>query len=477
MASDSAAAGDVVMRVGTLGCVALLVACGGDEGGGADLGDGEVRPDGSDVIEGDEVTAEDPYAIAASVPREALSDAIGRARCAFDARCEVGFAGVPASECVALAGAHAWYAEAITRLELEGFAYDPAATSECLRALASRPCDEVGARGELAQRDDGRDYFMRIDELDWYALPACRAALLGDGGPGEACLYNVECASGRCSTNGSIYACGQCVAATTCDTFEVCAADEICDLTTSTCVTRAARGEPCRGDRECRPGLRCEGGDLATGVFGVCAGLGELGRTCDTANFGAAWCPLGTRCDGRNCVAAQTTYADVGEPCGDAGACRPGLRCFYDDTPTCERLGEGDACSHGNLRVSPLARTDGCPLDLVCSEDEVCARPVVADGACRSSRDCDNGLFCEPESRQCKPRLGEGEVCSAYPYGQECAYPFTCVGSRLFGTDDGTCSRGADPGDSCSGNEDCGPDIECTSEGRCYLFGSYFGCQ
>ncbi len=462
-------------------CVAVVfAACGDDANNLGDVaGDGEVRPDGDAPSDASEVD-EDPYAIAASVPRADLSGALGRARCHFDERCGVGFAGLAAAECIAVAGSYAWHVEAIDRMAGAGFTYDPVATSECLRALASRPCDEVGPRNEASQRDDGRDYFMRIDELDWYPIPACRAALMADGAAGDACLYNIECSSGRCSTNGSIYSCGVCLApASPCTTFDACAADEICDLATSTCVPRASRDEPCRGDRECRPGLRCEGGDLATGVFGACTGLGEVGRSCDTANFGAAWCPLGSRCNGQTCVAAQTTYVDVGGPCGEGGGtCRPGLSCAYDlETPICERLEAGDACSHGNLRVSPLARTDGCPIDLVCNEDEVCAVPVAADGACKTPRDCGDGLFCEQTSKRCTPRLGEGAVCSAYPYGQQCAYPFTCVGSRLFGTDDGICARGADPGESCVGKEDCGPDIECSSEGRCYPFGSYFGCR
>jgi len=287
---------------------ATLAACGGDGGQAADVaGDGtgdtatsDLLADGQDGGEG-----ADPFTIVGAVPRASLQDALGRARCAFDARCGVGFAGVPAETCVQLASTYSWYAEAITRMEHRGLAYDADAMGDCLRHLASRSCDAVGPVNDVVgRRDDGRDYFLRVDALDWFLVAACRRALLGDRPVGDGCFSHIECASGRCSGDGS-WSCGVCVAATTdpCDDFGQCGADGICDLATGACVARAARGEPCRGDRECLPGLRCDGGDLATGAFGVCDGLGEVGRACDTANFGAAWCPLGSRCDGSTCVA------------------------------------------------------------------------------------------------------------------------------------------------------------------------------
>ncbi|MCA9514894.1 MAG: hypothetical protein KC635_08130 [Myxococcales bacterium] len=469
---------------------ALLAACGGDGGAGEATGAAgdTAAPDGlasdatADTADGDDGAA---FAIVGAVQEDALADALGRARCAFDARCGVGFAGVPAESCVRLAGAYSWYAEAVDRMIGRGMVYDADAMGDCLRYLAARPCDEVGpVNRPLGDRDDGRDYFLRVDELDWYPVAACRRALLGGRAAGEGCLYHVECASGRCSGDGS-QSCGVCVApSAACDWFDQCGVDGICDLATGACVARAARGEACRGDRECRAGLRCDGGDLATGTYGVCAGLGEPGRACDDANFGSAWCPLGSRCYGSTCVAVPALFADAGEPCGPyerAATCLPDATCDSaggdGESRVCARRGVGDDCRYDNPRVSPLARTDGCPIELVCDDDQTCAEPAALGASCRSSRDCASGAFCEPESRRCVARLGEGATCSAYPAGQECAYPYTCVGSRLFGTDDGTCAVGADPGADCVGKEDCGPDLECSSEGRCYAVGAYFGCR
>lgn len=441
-------------------------ALGADGVDGVD-GVGDVGPDGG---------VADPFVVPSAVPIAELADAFGRARCAFDARCEVGFVGAEPEACIASAGAYAWMGEVVQRQVARGrSSYDAEAMGACLQWLAARPCGEVGQLNWDNGVDGGRSYFTRDVAPDWLREPSCRAAFLGDGEAGEGCMHGVECKTGTCfGADRGI--CGVCAASgATCAWGDACPADERCDQAAGRCVPRAERGEACGRDADCLPHLRCEG---APPGVGTCGSLPRVGEACDDGNFGSALCAVGARCRGSMCTDFEgAVLAGDGEACGSERACRPGLSC---KDLVCVAAGVGDKCSYSHQTDSLLDKYDGCPPDLVCGANEKCAVAKAAGETCRDTRDCGRGLYCEGTRKVCEARLGEGAVCSAYPTGGECAYPLVCVGSRLFGTRDGTCQLGAKPGERCTGKEDCAADLTCTSSSpeTCAFYGSSFlGCR
>jgi hypothetical protein len=178
---------------------------------------------------------------------------------------------------------------------------------------------------------------------------------------GSACRFDMQCASGACSSASD--ECGTCVAAlaegAACDRDgkaprcmigtscvdgtcrkdvarkdgEACSAAYECRSRTCTngkCAPRPAAGEACAPDalHSCADGLTCVAG-------GTCAPLPKEGDACLDGNQ----CATGFLCNSGKCE--RLRHAKGGEACGGAVVCAAG-RCVEGRCP--EVLADGAAC-------------------------------------------------------------------------------------------------------------------------------------
>jgi hypothetical protein len=420
---------------------------------------GDAAPETDAVA--DVAVVDDPFTVPASVPRGAIADALGRARCAFDERCGVGFAGTDPATCVAVASRDPWIVHGLAGMEARGdYFYDPVTMGTCLRAIAAQPCGRITAA----------DYFQEIWIDGWLHLPGCREALFTHEPTTEAsgCINGIECASGLCEVENGLTQglCRVCLpAGASCEAPFDCLPYERCDA--GRCVTRGDIGAVCASDLDCLRGTRCDAG--------TCVALSIGGRCSDEGG-----CPIGSECDNDDlCTPSPSpTYVTVGGVCDDERECRPDLRCNTN-------VGQGkcvprNPCSFWSLSDSEHGHGDLCAEGLECNSHDVCAVPRGEGDECDNSVDCTAHLYCE--ARTCVPRRAEGETCTAYPSGLRCEAPLRCVGSELAGgPDDGICAPGAALGAPCEGKEDCMTGLSCDTYGtwHCELAQNrlYFGCR
>ncbi len=112
--------------------------------------------------------------------------------------------------------------------------------------------------------------------------------------------------------------------------------------------------------------------------------------------------------------------------------------------------GQGEAC------VAPNA--DSCLEPLRCI-DGTCVVEAIEDGACASSGDCADALYCARHTGDgqrdprpvCRPRGGEGEACMRAD--GSCLYPLRCI--------DGTCRQRSAADGPCSTDTDCATSLFC----------------
>lgn len=208
------------------------------------------------------------------------------------------------------------------------------------------------------------------------ALDVCKPILAGALAPGEACVSDAQCDSGRCMHSSD---CG-------------------------TCARRVGVGQPCNAfnahwtdDTDASPFALCEEG---------------------------AWCPRLTQdqLDAGLRMSTCVASGKVGADCDDLdllygqSSCAKGFECRYvGSQPRCVApKSEGDACDE----------TKECASDLVC-RDHVCARYAAEGEACGAEGggalvvapdDCIGTLACSPSAHTCEaptlgPLKGPGEPC------------------------------------------------------------------
>lgn len=238
------------------------------------------------------------------------------------------------------------------------------------------------------------------------AIPACRAALAGDGAPGEPCDERA----------------GGCVVDAYCD---VPLGQPECDFV---CIAGRAAGEPCDFDAQCALGPALDGHCAMGPDGGTCAPLALQGGA-------AVGQPCGRIVDGghRLVGCALGGWCDV-----EAGVCRP-------------TLAVGDACA-----------PDGAPCQVGdCDGLGRCDAPAITEevGAACADRDLPRcnpfaGLGCDFESGVCVPSAGrQGQPCG-FAGGAICREGLYCRGATCEPTvpPGGDCDPG-DEYDPCAGGE------------------------
>lgn len=251
--------------------------------------------------------------------------------------------------------------------------YDGASALRCLDSLAALPCDETSREARAP-------------------IEACARMFRGRLEVGEACEFDLECASGSCDEApcpadrccaGTCLATRVAAAGAPCTRDDECALDAFCS-SQRTCTPLAGRGQPCRLDAHCESGLACIGASELQD--GACRALPLLGESCPYMRCAE----LGAMC---NSASLCVPVGLPGAPCAtDADCslftlCGPSNLCI--DVP---RLGEpcdftcaGEAwCSQGTC-VAPLENTAPCTADnqcasLYCEEgvafDQCADRPI-----------------------------------------------------------------------------------------------------
>lgn len=254
---------------------------------------------------------------------------------------------------------------------------------------------------------------------------------------GEACAFDDQCETGRCSADPDTEACGE-------------------------CVTIAALGQPCTGAHQgcstsavCRDGVcqslrKIEGDECALGAKGYDY------EECDVELY----CAPTVRW-GMHGVCARRS--PIGERCGDGVPCALGLWCDHEDEacmlPIPGACGFGHVCHHG----------------FTCGDDGVCHPGTLAEGAPCGLVDgsfirneCGPGLICGSaplpnggtSSTTCVPLPGKGEPCVR----ESCGEGLFCLVSRITSTDR-VCDTPRGEGEACS-NEfyygiACAEGLEC----------------
>jgi hypothetical protein len=249
-------------------------------------------------------------------------------------------------------------------VEMGKVKYDGDAARRCADAIAGQSCTVSS------------DLLRSPDE--------CWAALRGTVDDGGACALDAECLSQLCGI-------GQC------DPGSACC--------TGSCIGGRAPGSvalggSCRGDGECRIGLRC--------TAGACAPLQKLGEACS----GSTSCA-----EGLTCRDVCTALPGLGELCD--GECRD-IDAFCS-RGKCVKLGlSGDLCGpdvecsgyYSCDATSHCVLQGGIPLGATCQARELCAGPA---GLCVVPPGESTGV--------CKQIVSDGDACDA---NRVCVSPGTC---------------------------------------------------
>lgn len=334
----------------------------------------------------------------------------------------------------------------------------------------------------------------------------CIAGCIQDGD----CPADKYCAAGGSCETGCRQ--GTCAAGELCDlttrtcieacTVSQCAAlGQTCDTTTGQCVDRTGKGlcESCTsGSDECGgPGDRCHplGGSFVCTFACETDDDCSAGFRCAALTTAAKGCiPQGGTCTG--CLLSGCTAGEVCNP--DSTMCQPGIDscrlCTADfecgDGSVCTdfggrdrclpRCGAGGTCDSGytcdtatNLCLPDSGSCTSCTLDpSSCAAGLVLDEDKCACVECISNSDCSSGEACALGTGQCLPGSGQcasSNECSGACVGAQDGLPGVCV----------ECASAADcnPGAACTNYEcvdcncpigqQCQPDGSCLDPDRC----------
>jgi hypothetical protein len=172
-----------------------------------------------------------------------------------------------------------------------------------------------------------------------------------------------------------------------CDAFSIC--HDASDCFENVCTHRPLRGEPCRSDRFCTTGSRCN-------AAGTCAAVVGPGCGCDDGSA----CPLAFRCIGGSCQRVGIAT----QACTDARDC------------------DGTACVDGHCFLRTLGRA--CSLSLPCDEGHcrphgigTCTATIPTGGGCFDDPyGCDDSEMCIDYTTFCAlPTEAQNPCVPGYP--------------------------------------------------------------
>ncbi|MFO0615300.1 MAG: hypothetical protein U0414_22090 [Polyangiaceae bacterium] len=255
---------------------------------------------------------------------------------------------------------------------------------------------------------------------------------------GEACGFDAQCASARCSADPDQGQCGTCV--TLVALGEACDGQDLACARSASCVSSVCKtnkkdvGDACAvGPKgtdfgDCDDELYCAPDD---GSFtnGHCRPHLALGEACVFS-----WtCAAGTTCDGTtgkceipdpsNCF-LHPYLCGEGQYCSQAGVCAPakltaGAICGISNG----MIVDGE-CAPGLVCGNADAPNGGSPQD-----DETCLPAPTSGQPCMLGQ-CASGLYCvnayDGSLPLCAPRLEQGDACTRYYDSDDCASGLEC---------------------------------------------------
>lgn len=241
-----------------------------------------------------------------------------------------------------------------------------------------------------------------------FGLGSCQQTLV----VGDGCMADAECATGRCSLDGDVYAChASNPAGAACDTR---GPDDTCESRfcgfDGTCSTR------CDSDAECPDTHFCD----EDTVIDESAPLHPCERRRSIPN--------GTDCADEVDGTHESEWVHL--QCA-SGRCLEGV---------CEaKSGEGDAC----IALSDCPTTHYCKLDELAMPPASSCEPVIALGEDCSGDDgeCGPGNYCDDATGDCTAFAQQGEDCSstlcdAWAYDEELDAELECY---TYPSGDQTC--------------------------------------
>jgi Cys-rich repeat protein len=163
--------------------------------------------------------------------------------------------------------------------------------------------------------------------------------------------------------------------------------NEWCTPLDQLCALRPGWGDVCAINDDCPLGSFC--------VQGYCKTGAEVTPCRDNAD-----CPTGRRCDALNLVCVEDLGCNLDTDCSTGEICDLATsRCVRACTPETQELicGYGLFCD-AEGRCVECTRDDQCGVGLHCNLDKL---RCEGKNGCFTSRDCDYGQVCNPQTLQC----------------------------------------------------------------------------
>jgi len=318
-------------------------------------------------------------------------------------------------------------------------ACDVFSREECMRRVELCP-DRLFAPGSAWTIESARACAPEWASFDCVQMaqlrgPDCDAAP-GTHADGATCIFDVQCASGACSSR-FLYdeTCGVCQSVAQpggqCAMDVACPRGQECDdtvwLCTDTQITlpepppppRVGLAETCTQLIHCMPGLGCEAPGEGT-EQGTCVTLPPIDQPCVETFSSVGLCEDGASCNGRpggTCI----PLGQIGEPCGFS-SCVPGAYCNV----------VGDDFGQSHTCLAPRQAGDPCPRE---GGFEFASSICAAGLACLWTSDGRTAAFCATPRDVGEPCNDQTELCLA---GARCSEG-TCVPVESRGLFEAAC--------------------------------------
>jgi hypothetical protein len=322
--------------------------------------------------------------------------------------------------------------------------------------------DKVGADNHKHEgrrrkhRNKGNHHHKDKDKNNKKKCKPESAAQTCDGTCGQVknnCQKSVDCGSCACEP--------------------ACAACQVCDEASQSCLPDPAQeAERCGGCRICADGECVIDASIVCTALDQCHEVGECDpatgectnprKPDDTPCDDGDACTSGESCQNGECVGTATDCSAESDVCND-GVCRPsdgacikepkqdGTGCNADN----DSCTSGDSCQNGactpGAGVDCSNQNDQCNRGVCRQSDGTCRKEPRPDGTpCGTNRECVNGSC---EEVVC---LALGEGCA--PSDNECCGDAQCAEANCFETGERCCHglRGS-----------CSDDCECCGAGIC----------
>ncbi|HQP34812.1 MAG TPA: MYXO-CTERM sorting domain-containing protein [Polyangiaceae bacterium] len=238
----------------------------------------------------------------------------------------------------------------------------------------------------------------------------------------------------ECST-GANTTCNAGVCGDACDADVDCNTTYFCNLVTTKCTARQAKGQPCNTNLKCLSGLSCVDGyccdNACTGTCKSCDGSKSGGTngtctnianktdpdnecstnpltTCNGSGACGAYCDADADC-GSTYYCASGTCTEKGDPsesCASNLQCKSGY-CIKGKCCAGDCQGSCADCSTGTCK----ARPSGAAGDPACSPHLCNGTALTCGDSCNSDTQCASGYYCNA-ANQCVAQLAQGKSCN-----------------------------------------------------------------